>query len=213
MAQISTASLPRAPWASQGSLLPLSFVDEVSQGVWSGFIHFIGSQGSFHRGPVTYALSMVIIPLPRHEGVDLPPGWEFQTGCIPPPTSPVPQSRLPVHQLLWFSLSPASHPYESPRAAGTNFHILRGLITKEIQSLTILEVRCLKLTCFQDHVPSKDSRGSMLPQLTRLWCLPKFPGLWPLHSGPVSVFTSPSSLSFHLLSLRRNLSLDLGYRR
>lgn len=187
VAQASTASPPRAPWASQGPLLPLSFVDEVSQGVWSGFIHFIGSQGSFHCGPVTYALSMVIIPLPRREGVDLPPGWEFQTGCIPLPTSPVPQSGLPIHQLLWFPLTPASRPYESPRAAGTNSHILRGLITTEMQSLTVLEIRCLKLTCPQDHVPSKDSWGSMLPQLTRLWCLSKFPGLWPLHYGSVSI--------------------------
>lgn len=113
VAQASTASPPRAPWAAQGSLLPFSFVDEVSQGVWSGFIHFIGSQGSFHCGPVTYALSMVIIPLPRREGVDLPPGWQFQTGGIPLPTSLVPQSGLRIHQLLWFPLTPASHPYES----------------------------------------------------------------------------------------------------
>lgn len=146
---MSTPSPPGDPWVSLGSLLPLSFADEVSQGVWSGFIHFIGSQGSFHCGPVTSILSMVIVPLPRREEVALPPGWEFQTGRLQPPTSPVPQSGLPIHQLLWFPLTPASRPYESPRAAGTNSHKLRGLITTEMQSLTVLEVRCLELMCSQ----------------------------------------------------------------
>lgn len=167
-----------------GSLLPLSSVDEVTQGFQDGFTHSVedfGSQESFQCGPITYTPFIDTVLSPRPGVMDL--SINTRTAQLLPGglNSLHPTSLGSL--LISFSASLLQLP-ACVSLLGPPWQIATNLAAYKNRNIVShsFGAKSLKLMCHQDNVPSKDSREESFLDSPSIWCLPEFLGLWLHHS-------------------------------
>lgn len=147
---------------------------------------------------------MVIIPLPRHESgltswLGVSDRLSFHAHLSSPPVK--------YHLALWFSPGQTSQ-YQILLEAQDKFTYSGGSSQRRMVSHGSGEGQ-VSGRVFPGPRALQRLSGSMLPQLTRLWCLPSSLACGP-SSSPVSVLRHASLFFFIFCLLQRNLSLDLG---